>query len=599
MRGCLYAATVLVLTQTVLSVKLIIPTAISIRQTQPNGVVPADLATAFQTSSWIWTPEPDLSNVPQVERVFMSIYNAPAGKSAIGAQVLITCDNYFTLYANGQLIDSVYGSGDNFWQQTYLYNLSVASTPSIVFAVSAFNLAISPAGLIAAIKIIHSDGSSAVFGTDIKVWSASKTFQDGWESSAAVSFAAPVAVASNGQGVWATSLVPPASVAKNPPANTIIPAFSSLKSNSSSLLVRTPLALENRQAPNSVLPSDLSSAFKSASWIWTPEPGNLTQIPQVQRLFRTVYNAPSGKSVKSAMVLITCDNYYTLYVNGMIVDAVYNSNDVFWQTSFLYNVNISPTPSVVFGVRGFNIVNSSAALIAAIKITHSDGTTSIITTGSNGWTGSKTVTDGWESLASVSWDSVQAIASYGQGPWGTTVSLATAFASNPPANSLFPPFSTLTGATTPSSPSSQPPTTSSPSTSSSGLGPQSTTSTTPSQPDTSSSSSKLGTGAIVGIALGAAAAIAILALFAYFLRRWALEKKDEDPDTFIRTFPPPPPFAPQMQQQPNPGFINPAYQSHHRPQPSTSTGVGSGSASHSDPFSDPSLPNPYAPSYKA
>ncbi|TFK37186.1 hypothetical protein BDQ12DRAFT_753178, partial [Crucibulum laeve] len=326
----------------------------------------------------------------------------------------------------------------------------------------------------------------------------------------------------------------------------------------------------------------LSDAFKGASWIWTPETGDLTQIPQVQRLFRTVYNAPSGKSVASAMVLITCDNYYTLYVNGMIVDAAYNSNNVFWQTSFLYNVNISPTPSVVFGVRGFNLGNSTAALIAAIKITHSDGTTSTITTGVKGWTGSKTVTDGWESLKSDSWDPVQAIAPYGQGPWGTAVSLATAFAPNPPGNVLFPSSFNLTEATTTSSSSPQSPTTSSPSTNSS----------------VPSSASKLRTGAIVGISLGAAATIAILALLAYLLRRRVLRNKDDsESDTFVRTSPAITPFAPEMQQQPpNPGFItpNPTYQSHTQHSSSATTSVGSGSVFHADA----SMGEPSPPAYE-
>ncbi|TFK37188.1 hypothetical protein BDQ12DRAFT_724351 [Crucibulum laeve] len=315
------------------------------------------------------------------------------------------------------------------------------------------------------------------------------------------------------------------------------------------------------------------------------------------------------------MVLITCDNYYTLYVNGIIVDAVYNSNDVFWQTSFLYNIKIYPTPSAVFSVRGFNIAKSSAALIAAIKITHTDGTASIITTGSKGWTGSKIVTDGWERLTNDSWDPVQTIAPYSQGPWGTTISLATALAPNSQANSMFPPFTGLTETNTGPGSSPQSPLTNS---------------------SIPSSGSKLGRGVIVGIALAGAATVAMFASLAYFLRRKVLRNKDDsDLETLVRKSPPLlTPFSSEMQQQPlNPGFItpDPTYQSH--PQQSSSTtinvesgsvfhahastgepsppayeshtqqsgsvipGVGYVSGSQADPFSDPKLQIPHVLAY--
>lgn len=126
------------------------------------------------------------------------------------------------------------------------------------------------------------------------------------------------------------------------------------------------------------IPSSLADKFFVANWMWTPEPGTLdvdsklTTFPQGDRAFRRWYN--STAQVSSALVLITCDNSYTIYINGHQIGG---GQDLGRADGF--DIALSPGDNV-FAVKATNAAppppphHNPAGLITAIQINFSDGT---------------------------------------------------------------------------------------------------------------------------------------------------------------------------------------------------------------------------------
>jgi hypothetical protein len=107
----------------------------------------------------------------------MTTQVSPEGRNAITADVLVTVDNRFTLYVNGQRL----GSSQKGWQTPERFDGIPLQPTNNIFSFLASNFAAdvvggpSSAGLIAAIQITYSDGSVVVLpsiGSD-KSWQTS------------------------------------------------------------------------------------------------------------------------------------------------------------------------------------------------------------------------------------------------------------------------------------------------------------------------------------------------------------------------------------------------------------------------------------------
>ncbi|KAF7348113.1 hypothetical protein MSAN_01763900 [Mycena sanguinolenta] len=112
------------------------------------------------------------------ERWIPETVTSPSGKTATSATILVTADNTFQLFVNGQYIGSPpYDNNESgttgSWEFAQLFT-DVALTPtSNVFTIFATNFAAqtttggpSSAGMVAALQITFSDGSSEVVRTD-------------------------------------------------------------------------------------------------------------------------------------------------------------------------------------------------------------------------------------------------------------------------------------------------------------------------------------------------------------------------------------------------------------------------------------------------
>ncbi|KAJ7684636.1 lectin, partial [Mycena polygramma] len=321
-------------------------------------------------STWIWTNEllTPGGNVPVGARAFRKEFTPPLGKTPLHADIILTVDNGLTLYVNGGQI----GTGADF---RFAERFCVALRPCLnVFAVTGYNAG-GPAGLLAAIQITYSDGTTTTLVSDT-TWRTSLTVPTGYEqlSFDGNSWTPATAEGAYGVGPWGQVAVPSA-----PPVLSLV----------------------------------------NAGWLWTNEVANGI-APFGSRAFRRVYTPPTGEQATSATIQIVADDAYTLYVNGVVVGS---GSDFHVAQTFV--VTISPAPNVVFAVVTTNggTVNNPAGLLAAIEVN---------TANCNCTSGAYFITDGyWKAIAGPppanfylpgyddsAWPAATVQGPYGMAPWG-------------------------------------------------------------------------------------------------------------------------------------------------------------------------------------
>lgn len=156
--------------------------------------------------------------------------------------------------------------------------------------------------------------------------------------------------------------------------------------------------------------------FEGASWIWLAE----GELPDQDRAFRVTGAAPEGTTATRAEVLITADDSFTLWVDGAEVGATEPAENG-WQGSRFYTADVSG-PTAVIAVRGTNDAVSAGAMLAVVRLTWSDGTTSTLTTGSAWKSATQFPADfARPDLDDSGWGQAVEITPYGSGPWGSGV----------------------------------------------------------------------------------------------------------------------------------------------------------------------------------
>ncbi|KAJ6453091.1 hypothetical protein C8R45DRAFT_915816 [Mycena sanguinolenta] len=129
-------------------------------------------------SAWIWSTA-NANSSAAVESVgFRKTVTSPSGKTATSATILVTADNTFQLFVNGQYIGSPpYDNNESgtvgSWEFGQLFTNVALTATSNVFTVFATNFASqatgggpSSAGVVAAVQITFSDGSNEIVRTD-------------------------------------------------------------------------------------------------------------------------------------------------------------------------------------------------------------------------------------------------------------------------------------------------------------------------------------------------------------------------------------------------------------------------------------------------
>lgn len=164
----------------------------------------------FAGSSWIWTPEAGAPYAPAEPRAFRKVLDTPAGKTAKSAEIVVTADDSFELWVNGTSVGKTEGK-ENEWQSSKRYVVDLAGSRNVL-AARTTNGPNSPAGLLLAVRVTYTDGTTAVTTTDAS-WKAIKQIPSGFQAPAFDDAAWPAAAiqAAYRSGPWGNGVNPPSS----------------------------------------------------------------------------------------------------------------------------------------------------------------------------------------------------------------------------------------------------------------------------------------------------------------------------------------------------------------------------------------------------
>ncbi|KAJ6499578.1 hypothetical protein C8R47DRAFT_939210, partial [Mycena vitilis] len=110
-----------------------------------------------------------------------------------------------------------------------------------------------------------------------------------------------------------------------------------------------------------------------SKWIWASEMAAGSAPRGVVRTFRKAFMAPEGKIPLSAHILSATDDNHVLFVNGGQVSS--------GPAGVPRAVCVGLDPCLnVFAIKADNGGGGKASLLVAIRVTYSDGTTSILGT---------------------------------------------------------------------------------------------------------------------------------------------------------------------------------------------------------------------------
>jgi alpha-L-rhamnosidase len=170
--------------------------------------------------------------------------------------------------------------------------------------------------------------------------------------------------------------------------------------------------------------------LNGASWIWSAgaTPAN---APVGPRWFRGRFAVPAGVEVVAAHLVVTADDDFTAYVNGRQVSHAPEQTDG-WRSARTADVTELARAAVggtlvvaaVATNRPGSPVNPAGLLAKLVVVTATGAILTLVTDGS--WRGSETEpAAGWPEPAhdDSAWPGVAVLAPYGQGPWGSSVTV--------------------------------------------------------------------------------------------------------------------------------------------------------------------------------
>jgi alpha-L-rhamnosidase len=161
-----------------------------------------------------------------------------------------------------------------------------------------------------------------------------------------------------------------------------------------------------------------STAFlEGAEWIWTPEKEAGIFYPPGERYFRWNVTLPVAAKIDKAMVFMTADNSFVLYVNGKRAGG----GDNYGVVQLIDVTSYLSSGRNVLAIKATNggTVTNAAGLIGKLEIRLADGK-SITSTLDAGVLTATEKQNGWERAAfdDSSWKPARTLGAFGMAPWG-------------------------------------------------------------------------------------------------------------------------------------------------------------------------------------
>lgn len=178
--------------------------------------------------------------------------------------------------------------------------------------------------------------------------------------------------------------------------------------------------------------STQAPALTQGRWIWRTDGAPAGQIPAAVQYFRGRFQTTSEKTVASAILSCTADDYGTVYLNGKPAVDISNQAGA-WMSGGAADVTSFLRPGEnVLAARVTNTESGFAGFIAVMNIRYTDGTQETFATGS-GWrcASSAPETFAEPGFDDRSWLSPDQAIAYGGDPWGERVHLTLSGAAAP------------------------------------------------------------------------------------------------------------------------------------------------------------------------
>ena len=183
----------------------------------------------------------------------------------------------------------------------------------------------------------------------------------------------------------------------------------------------TPDGAKTLSQPPAPAPGELKDklSIKDGRWIWHDE----GPVGAAVRYFRGSLDLPADRAIKSARVVMTCDNSAVLHVNGKQVGKTDDELQAGWR--HVAQIDLKPHLKAgqnVMAVRAENFDSGQAnpaGLIAVVKVEFDQGQPLLATTCER-WKSADKEQPGWTEPAfdDSKWTAAKVVAKYGGGPWG-------------------------------------------------------------------------------------------------------------------------------------------------------------------------------------
>lgn len=344
----------------------------------------------LQGARWVWHADGTPPTAPAGTRYFRSALAAEPGKTIDSAEILITADNTYRLFVNGEQVGAS-PAGDHTWMRAQRYEVELTGADDVlaVEATNAWeasgNQVRSPAGVLAKVRIHHTDGTTVTRATSADgSWRSSSSLAAGWAEPGFDDRDWQVVVehAAYGSGPWGGGVSLPPS-------------------------------------------TDRQAALSAASWIWFPD-GTPPRAPEGTRLFRRAFEVDPARSLKSAELVMTADDRFVAYVNGQLAGRSSTGSEAWRQAEVIPLDGVAAGRNVV-AVQASNNrfasgADSPAGLLGYVRLEYDGGEVVLVPTDTS-WRTAKEAPDGWQQPGydDTAWSRAVVHAPYGQGDWGSNV----------------------------------------------------------------------------------------------------------------------------------------------------------------------------------
>ena len=162
---------------------------------------------------------------------------------------------------------------------------------------------------------------------------------------------------------------------------------------------------------------EVTNDFGEAQWIWFPEGNPQDQAPLGTRYFRRTFTLPANQTVIEAILEISADDQFELFVNGRAAGR----GDSWKQPQKLDLGTFLKPGENLLAIMARNIGDhpNPAGVIAKLNVTFRQGAPMTLMTDPL-WKSSTNGPAGWDTLVydDHTWASAKALGEYGTQPWG-------------------------------------------------------------------------------------------------------------------------------------------------------------------------------------